>query len=110
MTFGKLSECLDDEYAKVLYIRACYAVHAGAMGDVALLGRPQTNSIYLYSGGTYNGAATPLELAVSSLANITEILFEQFGTSSPVSSKEFLSLLQTYIENNHEEIEEQQNA
>ena len=104
MSFSRFSECLDDEYAKCLYLRACYSVHAGALGDVALLGRPSSEYLQLYSGGTYNGAAMPMLLAVSSFCNITEILFENLRTPSPVSSEEFLTLLHTYFENSAEEM------
>lgn len=110
MSFSSLSRCLDDEYAKVLYTRACYSIHAGAMGDVALLGRPKTEVQQLYSGATYNGAAIPLQLAVSSLGNITAVLFENFEVLSPVSNDDFLSLLHTYFKNDAEEMKEQKNA
>lgn len=110
MSFSALSKCLDDEYAKVLYTRACYSIHAGAMGDVALLGRPKTETQHLYTCATYDGAAIPLQLAVSSLANITEVVFENFGIQSPVSGEEFLSLLQTYSKNSDEEMKERRNA
>ncbi|MBR4283369.1 MAG: hypothetical protein IKT48_01505, partial [Anaerotignum sp.] len=109
MSFAKLSECLDDEHAKVLYVRACYSIHAGAMGDVALLGRTKTEMQHLYSSATYNGASIPLQLAVYSLANITEVVFENLGVQSPVSSEEFLSLLHTYFKNASEEIKGQKN-
>ena len=104
MSFGKLSECFDDEYAKLLYLRACYSIHAGAYGDVALLGRPHSDEARLYSGRTYNGAATSMQLAVSSFCNITEIVFENFGVESPISNQEFIKLIQTYIQNGYEEM------
>lgn len=110
VSFAVLSKCFDDEYAKVLYVRACYAVHAGAMGDVALLGRPKTEMQRLYSCATYDGAAIPLQLSVSSLANITEVVFENFGTPSPVSREEFSTLLHTYFKNSGEEIKGQQSV
>lgn len=99
MSFYKLSDCLDDEYAKILYIRACYSVHAGAMGDASLLGRPKTEECRLYSGATYNGASIPLQLAVSSFANITETVFGNLGVESPVSTEEFIALLHVYFQN-----------
>lgn len=108
MSFSRLSECLDDEYAQVLYVRACYSVHAGAMGDASLLGRPKTEEYRLYSGATYNGASTPLQLAVSSFANITETVFDNLGTESPVSTKEFIALLHTYFQNAADEMKAQQ--
>lgn len=110
VSFSMLSKCFNDEYAKVLYARACYAVHAGAMGDVALLGRPKTEMQRLYSCATYDGAAIPLQLAVSSLANITEVVFENFGTPSPVSREDFLTLLHDYFKNSGEEMKGQQNV
>ena len=85
-------------------------IHAGAMGDVALLGRPQTEVQQLNSGATYNGASIPLQLAVSSLGNITEVVFENFEVPSPVSNEDFLSLLHTYFKNSAEEMKEQKNA
>ena len=104
MSFSKLSECLDDEYAKILYIRACYSVHAGAMGDVSLLGRPKTQEYRLYSGATFNGASIPLQLAVSSFANITDTVFENLGVASPVSTEDFIALLHIYFQNSAEEM------
>lgn len=105
MSFSHFSECLDDEYAKCLYLRACYSVHAGALGDVALLGRPALEYLQLYSGGTYNGAAMSMLLSVSSFCNITKVMFENLKTPSPVSNEEFLALLHTYFKNCAEEME-----
>lgn len=105
MSFSHFSKCLDDEYAKCLYLRACYSVHAGAFGDVALLGRPTSKHLQLYSGGTYNGAAMSMLLAVTSFCNITEVVLENLKIPSPVSNKEFLALLHTYFENCAEEME-----
>lgn len=108
MSFSKLSGCLDDDHAKILYLRACYSVHAGAMGDAALLGRPKAKEHRLYSGPTFNGASVPLQLAVSSFANITDIVFENLGAESPVSTKDFIDLLCVYFRNSAEEMKEQQ--
>ena len=107
MTFSQLCKCLDDDYAHLLYTRACYSVHAGAFGDVALLGRPKLDGAHLYSGATHTGAAAPLQLAVSSFANITEVVFENFNVPSPVSNEDFISLLHTYLQNANEEMTEQ---
>lgn len=108
MSFSKLSECFADEYAKTLYIRACHSVHAGAMGDAALLGRPKTQEYRLYSGTTFNGASIPLQLAVSSFANITDTVFENLGVESPVSTEDFITLLYVYFQNSAKEMKEQQ--
>lgn len=109
MSFSQLSKCFEDDHAKFLYLRACYSIHAGALGDVALLGRPISNELCLYSGGTYNGSATAMLLAVSSFCNLTEIVFENLEISSPVSNEEFIALLQTYLENNGDELKVQKN-
>ena len=106
MSFSKMSECIDDKYAKTLYLRACHSVHAGAMGDVALLGRPQTKEQCLYSGPTFDGASVPLQLAVWSFDNMTSIVFDALGVSSPVSNEDFSVLLETYFNNSAEEMKE----
>lgn len=110
MSFSTLSKCLDDEFAKLLYLRACYSIHAGAMGDVALLGRPYENGTKLYSGATYNGFSTPLQLSVSSICNLSEIVFENFGVPSPIPYRDFISLLQVYFKNATDEAKEQADA
>ena len=97
---------IDDKYAKTLYLRACHSVHAGAMGDVALLGRPQTKEQCLYSGPTFDGASVPLQLAVWSFDNMTSIVFDALGVSSPVSNEDFSALLETYFSNSAEEMKE----
>ena len=108
MSFSKLSECLDDEYAKILYTRACYSVHAGAMGDASLLGRPITEELRLYSGPTFRGPSIPLQLAVSSFANITNTVFDNLGIESPVSMEEFIALLHVYFQNSAEDMKDEQ--
>lgn len=106
-SFSKLSECLDDDYAKILYLRACYSTHAGALGDVALLGRPLADGLHLYTGKTYNGAAMSMQLAVSSFYNISDVMFENLEIVNPVSSEEFFALLHTYFKNSDDEVNEQ---
>lgn len=104
ISFSRLSQCLEDDYAKILYTRACIAIHAGAMGDAALLGRPKSEGVCLYTGATLNGASLPLQLAVYSFARITEIVFENFGVASPVPEEAFVALLHKYFQNSAEEI------
>lgn len=106
MSFRKLSECLNDDYTKLLYLRACYSVHASAMGDIALLGRENPDGAKLYSGATYNGFSVPLLLAVYSLSVMSEIVFENFDIPSPIKNEDFAELIQLYFKHSAEENKE----
>lgn len=103
MSFATLSKCFEVDEVKVFYLRACYSIHAGALGDVALLGRPLSAELQLHTGRTYNGAAMALLLAVSSFGYLTEIMFENFAVDPPVHGNCFLDLLNIYFNNSAEE-------
>lgn len=93
MTFTKLEEEFDVPFLKLLHKRAHVAVHAGAMADNALLGRPNPNGNIVYTGSTMYGFSIPLLLSMSSFWNITEIVGGKLGFSIAEHEKAVKELL-----------------
>lgn len=96
-SFNKLSSCLNDPFAQILYRRACFSIHASAMGDFALLGRDNSEGENVYTGVTYSGFEAPLLLSLVSFNHMTDIVFENFHISKPLISKNINDLLEFYM-------------
>ena len=67
----------------ILYKRACISTHAGALSDIALLGRDNKEGSLLRTDQTEEGFETPILLLLGSFDILTQIVFKHFNIDLP---------------------------
>lgn len=67
----------------ILYKRACISTHAGALSDIALLGRDNKEGSLLRTDQTWEGFETPILLLFGSFDILTQIVFKHFNINLP---------------------------
>lgn len=97
-SFNKLQNLYNEPFAKIMYKRACISSHAGAMGDFALLGRPDLDD-HIYTGATFYGFSIPLLLATLAFYETTNMVFINLGIEFPEKEHTDLYELIKYYQN-----------
>ena len=95
-SFGAMQKEYDDPFGKILYKRACLSTHVSAMGNYALLGRPELDR-KIYTGRTFYGHQIPLILAVYSFGDMSSIVFSNLQIRLPENYDRMMELVHYYF-------------
>lgn len=82
-TFSDMQDNVGAELHFILYKRACISTHAGALSDIALLGRDNKEGSLLRTDQTWEGFEAPILLLFSSFDILTQIVFKHFDLALP---------------------------
>lgn len=81
--FNDLQEKVEVSLMLVFYKRACISTHAGALNNIALLGRNNEHGSLLRTDQTEEGFEAPIFLLMASFDELTQIVFRHFDLSLP---------------------------
>ena len=95
-SFGAMQKEYDDSFGRILYKRACLSTHVSAMGNYALLGRPELDR-WIYTDGTFSGHHVPLILSVYSFGDISSIVFNNLQIQLPDNYEKLMELVHYYF-------------
>lgn len=82
-TFKDIQDKIGVGLLLILYKRACISTHAGALSDIALLGRNNQEGSLLRADRTWNGFESPILLVFESFDILTQIIFKHFNLNLP---------------------------
>ena len=81
--FNDIQDNVGADLLIILYKRACISTHAGALSDIALLGRDNKEGSLLRTDQTWEGFETPIILLMGSFDVLTNTVFEHFKLELP---------------------------
>lgn len=82
-SFMNLQDKIGAELLIILYKRACISTHAGALSDIALLGRDNKGGSLLRTDQTWEGFEAPILLLMVSFDVLTHVIFKHFNLELP---------------------------
>lgn len=82
-SFSDMQDNVGAELLPILYKRACISTHAGALSDIALLGRDNKGGSLLRTDQTWEGFEAPILLLFSSFDILTQTIFVHFKINLP---------------------------
>lgn len=82
-SFNDMQDNVGAELLLILYKRACISTHAGALSDIALLGRDNRKGSLLRTDQTWEGFEAPILLLFGSFDILTQIVFNHFKIDLP---------------------------
>lgn len=82
-SFNDMQANVGAELLLILYKRACISTHAGALSDIALLGRDNKQGSLLRTDQTWEGFEAPILLLIGSFDVLTRIIFSHFKINLP---------------------------
>ena len=95
-SFGAMQKEYDNPFGKILYKRACLSTHVSAMGNFALLGRPELDR-KIYTSATFSGHQIPLILSVYSFGDMSSIVFNNLQIQLPDNYEKLMELVHYYF-------------
>lgn len=97
-SFARIDQHINDDFMlRMLYKRACIAIHASAMGSFALLGRENENGNIIYTTQTDKGFEIPLLLGMISYERFVDILCDYWDLNKDCLMCNMEEMYQEYV-------------
>ena len=99
-TFSMIDEKINDDLMlRILYKRACIAIHASSMGSMALLGRHNERGNIIYTTATDEGFEAPLLLGMVSHERVVDVICDYWKLEKKKIFKDADELYKLYAKN-----------